>query len=303
MEPGSGNLQLSGETVTRRTLLGLPSALALWSRGFLAAARAQPTAPPVNLLSAPLELGGDWGGSPPSAAAVVIARMREVCLSGLRLLSDQQPDKLRVDNHTSGNPAVWLHDEEPTTAWVIVDIGPRDWSKLTYQFGHELGHVLCNSWRRSAAPKPPSQWLEEAMVEAFSIRGLGRLAASWEHNPPFAGDAAFGAAIRQYRQNLSEKYQGAADQGAGGDTGTWFQKSRGLLESGGSAPEGPAILAVLAELERDQACVEDLGAVNRWPLRTGVPIEQYLALWTASCAEIHAPGHLPARLKTVFQIS
>jgi hypothetical protein len=283
--------------------MGLPSALLLWSRGLLAGARAQPAASPVNLLSAPLELGGDWGGSPPKAAAVVVARMREASLSGLRLLSDQQPEKLRVDNHLSGNPSVWLHDDQPTTAWVIVDIGARDWSKLAYQFGHELGHVLCNSWRRSAAPKPPSQWLEEAMVEAFSIRGLGRLAASWERNPPFAGDAAFGAAIRQYRQNLIEKYQGAADQGSGGDPGAWFQKSRSQLESGGAAPEGPAILAVRAELERDQACVEDLGAVNRWPLRTAVPVEQYLSLWAASCAEIRAPGRLPARLKTVFQIS
>jgi len=257
----------------------------------------------MNLLSAPLELGGDWGGSQPGAAAVVITRMREVCLSGLKLFSDQQPDKLRVDNHSSGSPAVWLHDEQPTTAWVIVDIGPRDWCKLAYQFGHELGHVLCNSWRRSANPRPPSQWLEEAMVEAFSIRGLGRLATSWEQNPPFAGDAAFGVAIRQYRQNLIEKYKSAGDQGSGAETGIWFRQSRSKLESGGSTPEGPAILGLLAELERDRACVEDLGAVNRWPARTGVPVEQYLALWTASCAEIGAPGRLPARLKTMFQLS
>ena len=31
------------------------------------------------------------------AAAVVISRMREACLSGLRLLSDHQPDRLRVE--------------------------------------------------------------------------------------------------------------------------------------------------------------------------------------------------------------
>src|SRR3989442_505095 len=138
--------------------------------------------------------------------------MREVCLSGLRLLSDRQPDRLRVDNHAEGPPAIWLHDEQPGTAWIIVDIGPRDWSKLAYQFGHELGHVFCNSWDRLAKPRPPTQWLEEAMVEAFSIRGLGLLAASWEKNPPFAGNAGFAASIRQYRGDLIEKYQTAAEQ-------------------------------------------------------------------------------------------
>jgi hypothetical protein len=34
----------------------------------------------MTLLSAPLELGGEWGGSPPNDALAVISRMREVCL-------------------------------------------------------------------------------------------------------------------------------------------------------------------------------------------------------------------------------
>ena len=43
----------------------------------------------MTLLSAPLELGGEWGGSPPNDALAVISRMREVCLSGVMLLSDR----------------------------------------------------------------------------------------------------------------------------------------------------------------------------------------------------------------------
>jgi hypothetical protein len=31
--------------------------------------------------------------------------------------------------------ALWIHRE---TAWIIVDIGARDWCNLAYQFGHEL---------------------------------------------------------------------------------------------------------------------------------------------------------------------
>jgi hypothetical protein len=87
------------------------------------------------------------------------------------------------------------------------DIGARDWCKLAYQFGHELGHVLCNSWQHRAEPKLPNQWLEEALVEAFSIRGLGLLADSWEERPPFPDAAAFVTAIRKYRQDLTDKYE------------------------------------------------------------------------------------------------
>jgi hypothetical protein len=43
------------------------------------------------------------------------------------------------------------------------------------------------------------------MVEAFSLRGLGRLAESWKQNPPFADDHAFGNAIADYRKNIIER--------------------------------------------------------------------------------------------------
>ena len=166
--------------------------------------------PPIEqaptLLSAPIELAGDWGHMLPRAADQVVERMRHACLDGVRLLSDRQPTRLRVDEHTSGSPAVWLHPDGSSMAWVIVDIGERDWSKLAYQFGHELGHVMANSWQPHAKPMPPCQWIEEALVEAFSIRGLGRLAESWKQNPPFAGDNAFGDAIADYRENIIQRY-------------------------------------------------------------------------------------------------
>lgn len=89
-----------------------------------------PIEPGVTLLSAPLELAGDWGHMLPHAADQVLERMRHACLDGVRLVSDRQPTRLRVDEHTSGSPAVWLHPDGSTTAWVIVDIGERAWSQL-----------------------------------------------------------------------------------------------------------------------------------------------------------------------------
>jgi hypothetical protein len=286
--------------IARRNLLSLAGVLVLSGPRLIGHGHAQPTPPQMNLLSAPLELIGEWGGSPPQAAAAVIARMREVSLAGIRLVSDQQPDKLRVDDHSSGPPAIWLHADPPKAAWIIVDIGARDWCKLAYQFGHELGHVLCNSWGALAKPAPPSQWLEEALAEAFSIRGQGLLAASWEVNPPFAGDAAFAKSIRQYRADLIEGYRKAPTPSV--DFASWFRSYRIPLEQGVGEPEGPAVLALLTELERDEGSIEDLGAVNRWPARSGVPVEDYLTLWQASCAEIGACGRLPVRVRTLLQL-
>jgi hypothetical protein len=167
-----------------------------------------PIEPAPTLLSAPLELAGTWGHMLPRSADLVVERMRHSCLDGVRLVSDRQPTRLRVDEHTSGPPAVWLHPDGSSMAWIIVDIGERAWAQLAYQFGHELGHVLANSWQPHAKPKPPCQWLEEAI-------GLGRLAESWKQDPTFPGDNAFGDKIAEYRQNIIQSYtQLATEQGS-----------------------------------------------------------------------------------------
>ena len=61
-------------------------------------------------------------------------------------------------------------------------------------------------------------------------------------------------------------------------------------------------LGILADLEGRSASVDDLGALNRWPLRSGVPLEDYLTLWEASCTDIGAPGALPKRLRRLLAL-
>jgi hypothetical protein len=253
----------------------------------------------TTLLNAPLEVRGEWGKSPPRAVAAVVSRMREVCLAGIKLLSDQQPSGLRVENHTSGSPAIWLHNDASTIAWIIVNTGERDWSKLAYQFGHELGHVLANSWSADSQPRSPCQWLEEALTEAFSLRGLGKLADSWEQRPPFANDALFANAIRQYRNDALEKYEKTAStQMLDSRVGGWFREYRSSLEHNGgiAGAAQAAVTTMLRELETDSRGIEDMGALNRWVGRSSVPIEQYVQLWKKSCDEIGTAGLLPKRL-------
>jgi hypothetical protein len=66
------------------------------------------------------------------------------------------------------------------------------------------------------------------MVEAFSLRGLGRIAESWKHDPPFPNNNAFGNAIVEYRRNIVQRYANIAttEQGLLGDPAAWFAKHR-----------------------------------------------------------------------------
>jgi hypothetical protein len=163
---------------------------------------------------------------------------------------------------------------------------------------------MCNSWMWKVQSPPPSRWLEECLVEAFSIRGLARLADAREQDPPFNGDAEYGRSLRKYHRHLIEKYQNAAGSEPIQDIAAWLRANRALLDdtSGLAVYAGPAILTVLKEMEADNGCVEDLGAVNRWPARTSVSLEDYLRQWQLSCAQIEAPGRLPAQLRDIFAL-
>ncbi len=228
--------------------------------------------------------------------------MRAACLGGVALLSDHQPEKLRVDDSSGVTPAIWLHTEDPTTAWITVIIGTRDWCNLAYQFGHEFGHVLCNSWERDAKPRNPCQWIEESLVEAFSLRALSLLADRWAHAPPFPDDAAYASSIRNYRETILSDYKTAAqEQGVATGFGSWFKTHKAFFdEHGGLHDAGGSVSTMLGLLEGDAAMIADMGALNRWLGRSGIPVHDYLDLWEKSCAELHAPGRLPRRLRELI---
>ncbi|HLJ22088.1 MAG TPA: hypothetical protein VKU84_17915 [Stellaceae bacterium] len=285
--------------MTRRSLLSL------FGLGFLPrfrTAAVRRVSSDVTLLTAPLELGGTWGGSVPADAAVVIERMRKACLAGVALISDHQPKKLRVDDHSGSTPSIWLHSEDPTAGWIIVIVGTRDWCNLAYQFGHELGHVLCNSWEPDAKPRNPCQWIEEALVEAFSLRGLGLLADGWAHAPPFPNDAAYARDIRRYQDSLLVGCRTAArNQDIAAGFGAWFKGQEAILDEHGDVDTArAAVPTLLGLLESDATMIADLGGLNRWPGRSGVPLHDYLDLWEKSCAALNAPGRLPVRLRELF---
>jgi hypothetical protein len=101
-----------------------------------------PPIEPAPTLLSPHRASRRWGRMlTPRSADLVVERMRHSCLDGIRLVSDRQPTRLRVDEPTSGPPAVWLRPDGSITTWIIVDIGERAWSQLAYQFGTELGRV------------------------------------------------------------------------------------------------------------------------------------------------------------------
>jgi hypothetical protein len=163
----------------------------------------------------------------------------------------------------------------------------------------------CNSWQTDAAPRNPCQWIEEALVEAFSLHGLNTLAEDWAKAPPFPNDSAYGASIRGYREDILAGYRAdAEDQGMAAGFAEWFRINGARFDSDGGLDSARGAVSTLLDLlERDPAIIADMGALNRWPGRSGVPLPDYLHLWQKSCLELGAPGRLPLRMRELLDMA
>jgi hypothetical protein len=253
-----------------------------------------------SLALCPIGLRGDFRGTPLEALLTALNRIRAVCLENVRLVSDRQPDGLAIEGRITGPPMVVIDPDINHSAWIVLNVGLRDWRQIAYEFGHELGHVLCNSWGPTALSPTPCRWLEEALVEAFSIRNLSRLADSWERNPPFPGDSAYGAEIRRYRGWQLDPYKRlAAAAGADQDLAGWFHRRREALDrtAGIDPPATEAVPALVEEMNADPSIIQGLGAMSRWERRTRVPMPEFLDRWERSCQDLGASPGLPRRIR------
>ena len=156
------------------------------------------------------------------------------------------------------------------------------------------------------SPKHPANGWRRRWLETFSLRGLALLADSWSTDPPFKDDSGFGAAIAVYRQNILEHYgKLAAEQGNSNNLSAWFKQHRAVMEAQPflNAFAQAASLSILAEYERNPACIEALGALNRWRGRSAIALEEYFRAWEKSCRELQASADLPTRLRNLLGLT
>src|SRR5439155_16401228 len=59
---------------------------------------------------------------------------------------------------------------------VRLDVEGRQWAQFSFQFGHEVCHILCGN----VEFENPNLWFEETLCEAASLHVLGRMAESWK---------------------------------------------------------------------------------------------------------------------------
>lgn len=236
----------------------------------------------------------------------VLRSVRENCLAGVMALDTHAPRRIAVvgipDRPCPQCPAIGLPDR---AALVVLCVSGRDWSKVAYQFGHELGHVVANNWGAPADTFPPSHWLEEALVEAFGLAGMLAMGRRWSVQAPYPNWTGYADALTDYARSMMVGHASAPSAPAfAADPARWLAEGIATLEPLvrlDSQAVGPLVARLVAEFEAGSDAASDLAALNLWPERSRLALGPYLDAWSASCSATGRPGCLPAFLRTLLR--
>jgi hypothetical protein len=168
---------------------------------------------------------GDWGEAR-------VADIQKVLESAAGELMRYFPNKrLNIKIIQGGpNPRVFCQKGPGGEHIVRLNVRNRDWAKFSFQFAHELSHVLSNyEIGCGDNAKNQNQWFEETLGEVASMFVLPRMANTWSENPPYDSWKDFAPVLDKYGQDLrNEPHRQLPD---GKTFVQWFTENRPLLRS------------------------------------------------------------------------
>jgi hypothetical protein len=125
--------------------------------------------------------GGGWGNVSRETIETVLYSVADELLSRL----PKKLDAPIVVTHTDSNPVVLYERGSKGEYQVHLHASEKNWHLYTYEFAHELCHILSN-YEENTGPggSKYNQWFEETLCETASLFTLKNLAATWKNSPP-----------------------------------------------------------------------------------------------------------------------
>lgn len=234
----------------------------------------QETLPPAP---APLEIRlneqADWG--------CVLEDARRVCAAAAgelwRYFPGRRLPPIRIDPR--GGPIVLFGRGPGGEIRVRLDVHGTYWAQMTYQFSHELCHILCNY---KDNPNP-NKWFEEAVCETASLFVLRRSAATWKTRPPYPNWRDYAGALEKYAEERIQK----ARLPAGTTPAAWYRANAEALARNATDRDRNTTAAteLLPLFERSPEHWEAVGALNAGSFDASTTFPQYLESWFRHAGE------------------
>lgn len=229
-----------------------------------------PTNPPLRIVTE------GWGDCDRNDVRKVLA---SASLEMMRYFSGVELPGIQVSPR--GGPVVQHRRLADGFIDMRLDTGDRQWSQCTFQYGHELCHVLC---RYDTDPNG-NQWFEESLCELASLFVLRRMSATWQMSPPYPNWKPYATALREYADERIVR----ATLPDGETLAAWYRRYAEHLKNH-STDRDKNLVAATALLPLFEAEPEHWTAVywiNAAIVREPEPFPQYLRTWRENAPEAH----------------
>ncbi|MCB1025580.1 MAG: hypothetical protein KDB79_14380 [Acidobacteria bacterium] len=180
-----------------------------------------------------------------------------------------------------------LYKREKNGEFIVwLNVVDRRWAQFSYQFGHELSHILTINQKNTTTP---NQWFEESLGETASLFAMRRMADTWSVTPPYENWRSYSGSLRTY---IDEQY---AEEHRKLPPGTSFKKWFKANEPGMRADpylrdkDELAANQLLAYFENYAGSWDAVTYLNRSNANSSQSFKSYLENWYRNAPSRHKP--------------
>ena len=167
---------------------------------------------------------------------------------------------------------------------VRLDTGQTYWAQYSYQFAHEICHVLC----RYDDDYSGNLWFEETLCETASLFCLRKMSIAWRKNAPYENWKSFAPSLRDYTDEIKRTRTDYLEIARSGLPAYYRKHARHLTSNATDrAKNGAMALYLLAAFEQQPHHWNSIRWLNSSPSPEGETFTQYLAKWHEAVPEKH----------------
>jgi len=96
-------------------------------------------------------------------------------------------------------PQVLYRENSTQVYTVLLSVNNRLWSRFSYQFAHELCHIISGYERLRLRP---NQWFHEALCELASLFVLRQMSVTWQSFPPYSNWVGYAESLGSYAEEI-----------------------------------------------------------------------------------------------------
>ncbi len=227
-----------------------------------------------------IEVVGPWG----KAGGADVLRVLESAAGQLLPHAGERKLAKILVAHQEGRPITWYRKGPHGEIQIRLSARDTFWCQYTYQFAHELGHVLCNHDQRKEGR---NFWFEEGLADTASLFVLRRMGDAWTKRPPYPNWKDFAPAFGHYANALLVQPHRRLPPDR--TMAQWLRENLpALARERVLTPRSELAAAYLLPLfEEDPKSWEALRWINRGERDAEADLETYLRGWQGRVPERH----------------